>query len=159
MGGFQSLRWRVAEITDTNAPNYDPTEPQKYEIESVWESGPIPAFNPSIQLPANLVRVGSRYRARVLHTDATGRNSQWSLPQEFVIGPSDNLTDLQNYLRITEVMYNPLPGGYEFIEVQNTSASITLDLAGVKFTQGVDFTFPSATLAPGAFLVVVGTRA
>jgi hypothetical protein len=157
VGGFQSLRWRLAEITDTNAPNYDPTEPQKYEIESVWESGPIPAFNPSIQLPANLVRVGSRYRARVLHTDATGRNSQWSLPQEFTVGPSDNLADLQNYLRITEVMYNPLPGGYEFIEIQNTSASITLDLAGVKFTQGIDYTFPSATLAPGAFLVVVGT--
>lgn len=157
VGGFQSLRWRVAEITDTNAPNYDATEPQKYEIESVWESGPIPAFNPSIQLPANLVRVGSRYRARVLHTDATGRNSQWSLPQEFTVGPSDNLADLQNYLRITEVMYNPLAGGYEFIEIQNTSASITLDLAGVKFTQGIDYTFPSATLAPGAFLVVVGT--
>jgi hypothetical protein len=157
VGGFQSLRWRVAEITDTNAPNYDPTEPQKYEIESVWESGPIPAFNPSIQLPANLVRVGSRYRARVLHTDATGRNSQWSLPQEFTVGSSDNLADLQNFLRITEVMFNPLAGGYEFIEVQNTSASITLDLGGVKFTQGIDYTFPSATLAPGAFLVVVGT--
>ncbi len=158
VGAFQSLRWRVAEITDTNAPNYDPTEPQKYEIESVWESGPIPAFNASVQLPANLVRVGNRYRARVLHTDATGRNSQWSLPQEFTVGASDNLADLQNYLRITEVMYNPQVGGYEFIEVQNTSASITLDLAGVKFTQGIDYTFPSgATLAPGAFLVVVGT--
>ena len=157
-GAFQSLRWRVAEITGTNRPIYNPEEPQKYEIQADWESGPIPAFNASVTLPANLVRVGSRYRARVLHTDAMGRNSQWSLPQEFVVGPSDNLADLQNFLRITELMYNPAVGGYEFIELQNTSASLTLDLAGVKFTQGVDFTFPSgATLAPGAFLVVVGT--
>ena len=156
-GAFQSLRWRVAEITDTNAPNYDPDEPQKYEIEAVWESGPIPAFNATVTLPANLLRVGSRYRARVLHTDATGRNSQWSLPQEFVVTPSDNVADLQNHLRITEVMYNPPEGGFEFIELQNTSGSVTLDLAGVKFTQGVDYTFPSGTtLAPGAYLVVVG---
>ena len=157
VGAFQSLRWRVAEITDTNAPNYDPTEPQKYEIEADWESGPIPAFNANVQLPPNLLRVGSRYRARVLHTDTTGRNSQWSLPAEFTVGASDNIADLQNYLRITEVMYNPPPGGFEFVEIQNLSASITLDLAGVKFTQGIDYTFPSVSLAPGAFLVVVGT--
>jgi hypothetical protein len=157
VGAFQSLRWRVAEITDTNAPNYDPTEPQKYEIEAAWESGPIPAFNANITLPANFVRVGSRYRARVLHTDATGRNSQWSLPQEFVVTPSDNVADLQNYLRITEVMFNPAPDGYEYVELQNTSANLTLDLAGVKFTQGIDYTFPSdVTLAPGDYLLVVG---
>jgi len=156
-GAFQSLRWRVAEITDTNAPNYNPNEPQKYEIEAAWESGPIPAFNANVTLPANFLRVGSRYRARVLHTDATGRNSQWSLPQEFIVAPSDNVADLQNFLRISEVMFNPAPDGYEYVELQNTSGSVTLDLAGVKFTQGIDFTFPSGVLlAPGAYLVVVG---
>ncbi len=156
-GAFQSLRWRVAEVTGTNTPIYSATEPQKYEVEAVWESGPIPAFNANVTLPANLLRVGSRYRARVLHTDVTGRNSQWSLPQEFIVAPSDNAADLQNFLRITEVMFNPAPGGYEYVELQNTSGNVTLDLAGVKFTQGIDFTFPSgATLAPGAYLVVVG---
>ncbi len=155
---FAALRWRVGEITDTNSINYRADEPRKYEIETVWESGPIAAFNADITVPANLLRVGSRYRLRVQHTDTTARNSHWSAPQEFVVGPSDNLADLLNYLRITEVMYNPLPGGFEFIELHNTSATLTLDLAGVKFTQGIDFTFPSgATLAPGAYLVVVGT--
>jgi hypothetical protein len=63
-----------------------------------------------------------------------------------------------NYLRITEVMYNPPFGGYEFIELFNSSATVTLDLAGVKFTQGIDYTFPpGTTLLPGAYLLVVGT--
>src|SRR5262249_7322488 len=61
-------------------------------------------------------------------------------------------------LRITEVMYHPPAGGYEFIELHNASASATLDLAGVKFTQGVDFTFlPGTIMPPGSYLLVIGT--
>jgi hypothetical protein len=155
---FRSMRWRVGEITDTNSPNYRSDEPHRYEIETVWDSGPITTFNATIQIPANVLRVGSRYRVRVLHTDTTGRNSQWSLPHEFTCGDPDNAADLLNYLRITEVMYNPPFGGYEFVELYNSSATVTLDLAGVKFTQGIDYAFPpGTTLAPGAYLLVVGT--
>jgi len=155
---FGSMRWRLGEITDTNSPNYRADEPKKYEIETVWESGPLANFNADVTIPANVVRVGSRYRVRVQHTDNTGRASNWSAPQEFVVGEPVNIGDLLNYLRITEVMFNPPLGGYEFVELQNISGSVTLDLAGVKFTQGIDYTFPSgATLAPGAFVVVVGT--
>ena len=39
------MRWRLGEITDTNAPNFRADESQKYEIETVWESGPITVFN------------------------------------------------------------------------------------------------------------------
>jgi hypothetical protein len=31
-----------------------------------------------------------------------------------------------------------------------------LDLTGVRFTQGIEFTFPQMQLAPGEFVVVVG---
>ncbi|HWN96303.1 MAG TPA: lamin tail domain-containing protein, partial [Methylomirabilota bacterium] len=155
---FKSIRWRIAEITDTNSPNYNPNEPHKYEIETVWDSGPITSFNADMTIPANVLRGGSRYRVRVLHTDTTGRNSQWSLQQEFAVGPPANEADLLNYLRITEFMFNPPPGGYEYVELYNSSASITLDLSGVKFTQGIDYTFlQGTTLAPGAYLVLVGT--
>lgn len=66
--------------------------------------------------------------------------------------PSDN----QLYLVISEVMYNPLPDGEaEFIELFNSSSSITLDLAGVKFTDGIDYTFPDGSeLAPGERVIV-----
>ena len=155
---FKSLRWRVGEITDTNSPNYRADEPRKYEIETVWDSGPLTTFNADITIPAEVLRAGSRYRVRVLHTDTTGRNSQWSLPSEFTCGEPENIGDLLNFLRITEVMFNPPPGGYEYIELHNISPTVTLDLSGVKFTQGIDFACASGTtLLPGGYLLVVGT--
>jgi Lamin Tail Domain/CotH kinase protein/Immunoglobulin domain/Bacterial TSP3 repeat len=155
---FASMRWRVGEITDTNAPNYRPDEPRKYEIETVWESGPIAVFNADVTIPANVLRTGSRYRVRVQHTDSTGRASHWSAPHEFTCGIPINTADLLNYLRITEVMFNPPAGGYEFVELYNSSASVTLDLAGVTFTDGIDFTCGSGvTLPPGGYLLIIGT--
>lgn len=67
-----------------------------------------------------------------------------------------NALALLNYLRITEIMYNPAGGNnYEFIELTNTGG-ITLDLSGVVFFDGIDFTFPpGSTLAPGAEVVLV----
>jgi hypothetical protein len=59
-------------------------------------------------------------------------------------------------LGITEIHYNPglpppgLPSpfsdkdNYEFLELQNTSA-FTVDLAGVRFTSGIAFTFPATS--------------
>jgi hypothetical protein len=149
---FRSIRWRVGEVT------VSPGQPRKYEIETVWDSGPITAFNADITLPADALRTGSRYRVRVLHTDTTGRNSNWSLPIEFTCGDPLNEADLLNHLRITELMFNPAPNGYEYVELYNSSSTITLDLSGVKFTQGIDYTFPQGTmLPPGAYLLVAET--
>ncbi len=69
-------------------------------------------------------------------------------------------TNLRDYLRITEVMYAPTGGGdYEYVELQNISSTVTLDLSGVRFTSGIDYTFASgATLAPGAYVVVCKKR-
>jgi len=72
----------------------------------------------------------------------------------------------QQYLRITEIMYHPAPLGgntnsaeeFEFIELKNISRSLTLDLRGVRLSNGVRFDFSSGaitTLAPGATVVVV----
>jgi len=64
---------------------------------------------------------------------------------------------LRQYLRVTEVMYDP-PGGkdYEFIEFQNTGP-VTLDLTPVRITDGIEYAFAEGditALAPGAFVVV-----
>jgi hypothetical protein len=56
----------------------------------------------------------------------------------------------QQFLRVTELMYHPaspLAGStntdedFEFIELRNTSAVDSLDLAGVRFIDGIEFNF------------------
>ena len=66
----------------------------------------------------------------------------------------------QQHLRITELHYHP-PGNdlAEFIELQNTSTTVTLDLTGIHFSDGVEFTFSASTLAPGERIFVVRSTA
>ncbi|MBN1505383.1 MAG: lamin tail domain-containing protein, partial [Sedimentisphaerales bacterium] len=67
-------------------------------------------------------------------------------------------------LRISEILYHPAEAGNpddpnsEYIELTNIGAeSINLNL--VRFTNGIDFTFPSLDLAPGGYCLVVRDRA
>jgi hypothetical protein len=160
-GGFGAMRWRLGEITRATAPSWLATEPWKYEIEPVWESGELTAYSPEISVPPGVAKPGRVYRARVQFRDAAGRTSHWSPPVEFTAAEPDNLAELQRSLRLTEVMYNPPAGSaYEFIELHNTSADTALPLDGVAFTAGINFTFPAgATLAPGAYALVVSADA
>lgn len=80
------------------------------------------------------------------------------LPNATVL-PAAHLA-LLNSLCITEIMFQP-PGGssYEFIELQNIGGA-ELDLGGVRFTEGISYTFSAgATLAPGAFVAIAKDRA
>jgi hypothetical protein len=72
----------------------------------------------------------------------------------------------QQYLRITEIMYNPSPAPainsdaqqFEYVELKNISTSTTLNLTGVRFTNGVYFNFTGSavtSLAPGQIVLVV----
>ena len=71
----------------------------------------------------------------------------------------DNALALVSHLRITEIMYEPLGGTpYEFIELRNTGPTV-LNLTGLRFTDGITFTFPSLTLGPGEEILVVGDLA
>ena len=88
----------------------------------------------------------------------TYADGQWSALTEAVF------TSAPPPLRITEVMYHPRlldedapfeDDDFEFIELANTSASDTVNLEGVAFTAGVDFTFPAVSLAPGERIAVV----
>jgi hypothetical protein len=68
-------------------------------------------------------------------------------------------SDVQKYLVVSELHYHPAGDpASEFIELANISDTTTLDLTGVKFTAGIDFTFAGATittLAPGDHLLIV----
>jgi len=98
-------------------------------------------------ISAELVAHSVHVKARVLN----GR--VWSALNEasFAVGPvADNL-------RITEIMYNPDDPNAEYIELKNIGAE-TINLNLVKFTDGVDFTFPNLEVSRGEFVVVVQDR-
>jgi hypothetical protein len=72
----------------------------------------------------------------------------------------------QRFLRVTELMYHPsaFPGSpfnaeeFEFIELKNISTNVTLNLNGVRLTNGVSFNFSGSAvtnLMPGATALVV----
>ena len=68
-----------------------------------------------------------------------------------------NSTDLASSLRITEIMYQPVAGGVEFIELQNIGTK-PINLDGAYFDAGnpwsTQFTFGDLTLQPGGYCVV-----
>jgi hypothetical protein len=63
-------------------------------------------------------------------------------------------------LRVSEILYHPAAGEeYEFLELQNAGGE-ALDLSGLKFTAGIDFTFPPGeVLGPGEHLVLAADEA
>lgn len=73
--------------------------------------------------------------------------------------PYANELALLDSLRITELMYHA-PGGdaLDYVELQNTGGE-PLDLTGVRFTRGIQFTFGPTTLDPGRFILVVADAA
>ena len=167
-GTFAAMQWRVGEVTDPGAPAYDPAAPIIYEIGAVWESGELTEFDDTIDVPGHDLEVGHAYRARVRMQDDTGRWSHWSDERQFVV--IDPLpSDVSQYLRVGEIMYNPADPAatgpeaaftdnddFEFIELVNTSDTETLDISGVSLTDGIDFTFSAGThLAPGERILAV----
>jgi len=67
-------------------------------------------------------------------------------------------SDAQLYLVVSEIMYHPDEELAEFIELTNISQTVTLDLTGVKFVDGIDFDFTGSavtSLAPGGRVLVV----
>ena len=60
---------------------------------------------------------------------------------------------------INEIMYNPPVAGAEYVELYNTSGTITFDLSGWQ-VGGLSYTFPAGSLiGPGSFVVLAANRA
>ncbi len=81
-----------------------------------------------------------------------------------------NPSPVQQFLRVTELMYNPSPAStistdaqlFEYIELRNISTDTALDLANVRFTSGIGFNFTGsavASLAPGQRVLLVRDQA
>ncbi len=93
------------------------------------------------------------------HLKARARlNSDWSTSSEVTLYVFEGLENL----KFTEIHYHPIDdvdslnndSMYEFIEMKNIGKE-TLDVGGVHFGQGIQFTFPSkAKVQPGEFVVL-----
>jgi hypothetical protein len=155
---FGGLQWRIAEVTDPAAPVYRPDAPLLYEINAVYESPIMGAFQESFTPPPGIVTPGHAYRVRVRMRDNSGRWSHWSAPVAFVAGPARGAA--ANDLRISEIMYHPAPLGelddtrLEFIELTNAGTQ-ALYLGRSQIGGGIEYTFADGlTLEPGAFVVL-----
>jgi len=81
--------------------------------------------------------------------------STWSALAEavFAVGP------VKDSLRISEILYHPAAeiAESEYVELTNVGGE-AINLNFVRFTKGIDFTFPDVELSPGAFCLVVKDR-
>jgi len=128
------------------------------EIPNFLLSGPayytLDGSDPREYLTGNAV--GTAYTGPVVLSESVQvkarvkENGIWSALNEATYAVGDRVNDL----RITEIMYHPDDPNTEFIELKNIGTE-TLNLNLVKFTNGVDFTFPSLTLSAGGHVVVV----
>jgi hypothetical protein len=116
----------------------------------------------SVTNPAGISSTAIQYNEAFQLTHSTNlkarrlSGSTWSALNEaiFAVGP------VAENLRITEIMYHPQSTAgqddpnEEFIELKNIGTE-TINLKLVKFTNGIDFTFPSLELAPNEYVVIV----
>lgn len=142
-----------------------------WEYEHRWKSPLLTSFAPGIAIPSIAVRENRPYRVRVRHQDATGRWSHWSAPVQFVTS-APGIQPLLDHLAISEIMYDPAPAtpaealagwtaqDFEWIELENRSTSLTLDLSEVRFTNGVNADIaPGTLLGPGARCLLTRSKA
>jgi len=120
----------------------------------VWSSSP--AISPgALQYLKPLILSNSCHiKSRTFY------NGEWSATTEqFFIFPEN-----YNDLKITEIHYHPEDQGdveskeYEFLELKNTGIS-TLDLGGLRFSEGIEFKFPSETyMRPNEIIVLASNH-
>jgi hypothetical protein len=158
-GTFAGMEWRVAEVSNPSTSDYDPSQPNVYELQGTWDSGTLPSYASQEAVPGSALVPGKTYRARVRMVDADGHWSHWSAPVEFVAAPDPTIPTVA----ITELNYHPAPHAgvadpedLEFIELLNYGSQ-PVDLSGMQVTQfaSTPYVFANGTnLAPGGRIVV-----
>ncbi|HUF60929.1 MAG TPA: lamin tail domain-containing protein [Verrucomicrobiales bacterium] len=161
------VEWRIGEITDPEAPAYDPESPRLYEIQSSWMDST--GTETGVAVPPTALRDGHTYLARVRHWDHAGRATHWSPPYRFTATAPATLPLLREQIVISEIMYHPAPvspeeraagwdaSDFEFIEIHNRGTTAAV-LSPLRFTKGVDFDFETGAiqeLAPGGYALII----
>ena len=117
---------------------------------------------PGSAAPAGVAASAIRYAGPIMLSQSTVvkarvlSGSTWSALNEavFAVGP------VVQSLRVSEIMYHPQDSGNpndpntEFIELTNI-ANQSINLSLVRFTDGIDYTFPGFDLPAGGYCLVV----
>ncbi len=117
------------------------------------------AFEGPFAIPRASLLPGTNVLAVEVHQDdGSSSDTVFAATLDAVLPPSDarttNTFGLLDHLRITEMLFNGSAGETtEFVELINTGDA-ALDLTGVRFTRGIDFTFGAVMLAPGERIVL-----
>lgn len=111
------------------------------------------AISPGAQVYSGALTINESAQVKARARTSAG---VWSALNEAPFMVIQNFTELV----ITEISYNPTSfngrdgDDFEFIELKNTS-NRDLDLSGVEFAAGIQYTFPNGTeLSPGQFIVL-----
>ena len=117
------------------------------------DSAEQPSVNAMVYSNSFQLNHSTHIKARTL------QGNEWSALSEMLFElPSD-----LNYLKITEINYHPLPEDtisdnlFEFIELKNTGDS-PLDLSGIKFCNGISYSFPFNTILNSKKFVVLASN-
>jgi hypothetical protein len=126
----------------------------------------LDGFDPRVPGGAVNTAHAAKYAAPIKLTESTHvkartlSGSTWSALNEatFAVGP------VAEDLRITEIMYHPADtdspsdANEEFLELKNIGGE-TINLNLARFTNGIDFTFPSVELTAGKYVLIVKDQA
>ncbi|MBX9851817.1 MAG: lamin tail domain-containing protein [Cytophagaceae bacterium] len=115
-------------------------------ISSAIRSASMDSVTLTLAIPLTIGFVDTLYISNIADTT---NNTMTSTKAEVVV-----FNNTIASLAITEIMYNN--GGndtLEFIEVYNKGLT-TATVGGYKFTDGVDFMFPTMTINPGQYVVI-----
>ncbi|MCA9424758.1 MAG: lamin tail domain-containing protein, partial [Candidatus Omnitrophica bacterium] len=128
---FAALKWRLAEITDPDAPAYDPEADPILEWTEIWSSGEIATEDYQIQIPSSAVEPGHSYRVRSRMKDETGRWGHWSDPVEFTVAQVATISP--GDIIVSEFLANANGNDdfKEWIELYNTTGA-DLDIRGLQ---------------------------
>jgi hypothetical protein len=152
----------VARTNFSGTPQWDSRAESSHEASSQ-------AFDAVLDLSdqIGLLRAGENLLAvQGLNTSSTSSDFVISVALEGAIVevegqvyPYEKELALLDGLRIMELMYHAEEGdGSDYIELQNILDE-PLDVTGVRFTDGVTFTFPPMILGAGEYVVVVDDQA
>ncbi|MHC5061130.1 MAG: CotH kinase family protein, partial [Planctomycetota bacterium] len=142
-GGYISSGDSIS-MTSSGGTIYYTTDGTDPRLHGGAIAGSASAYSSSFMLSES-----KQIKARIRYT-----SSNWSALNEATFDIGDAISNL----RITEIMYNVNDPNHEFIELKNIGGS-ALNLNLVKFTDGIDFTFPSLSLPAGGYCVAARNAA